>query len=180
MPRLFAGLELPEDLCEDLSDLRFPLAGTRWRAAEDLHLTLRFAGDIEKRQAEDWAGYLEDIDIGAFPLKLKGLGVFTEKDPRTLFVGVEPNRALDELQRATEKAARHAGLPPEGRSFRPHVTLARLRNPPMERLARILQKHARYESEPLFVTHFCLFSAKPGVGGGPYVVEETFGLRGGY
>lgn len=179
MPRLFTGLELPEDIKDELSQLDMPIGGARWIDFDDYHLTLRFAGDVDHRTARDFAAYLEDIDADAFPLQIKGVGVFTEKEPRTLFASVAPSVHLDSLARAHERAARHAGLPPSARPFRPHVTLARLKVPPVERVARFLEKNGRFACEPFLVTHFSLFSARPGSGGGPYVIEETFPLLGG-
>ncbi|MEO1207302.1 MAG: RNA 2',3'-cyclic phosphodiesterase [Pseudomonadota bacterium] len=183
MPRLFTGLELPDDIRDDLSGLDLPIGGARWVSWDDYHLTLRFAGDIDPQPAAEWHRYLEDIDVDAFQMKIKGVGVFTEKEPRTLWAGVEAGPELDVLARAHERAARNAGLgasrqQSKGRAFRPHITLARLRNPPIERVVRILKKFANFESEPFMVTHFSLFSARPGGGGGPYVVEDTFPLLG--
>ena len=51
MPRLFTGIELPEDIRDELGDLDQPLPGARWIDIDDLHLTLRFAGDVDNRTA---------------------------------------------------------------------------------------------------------------------------------
>lgn len=179
MPRLFAGLELPEDIRDQLCDLERPLPGARWVAADDLHITLRFAGDIEGLVAREFEQGLEEIQADAFELRLEGLGTFGGNDPRTLWAGVAPNPALDALARACDRAARNAGLPPEPNPFKAHVTLARLRHTPVELLARMLGKIGAFRSEPFMVGAFVLFSSKPKVGGGPYVVEATYPLRGG-
>ncbi|MEO1543807.1 MAG: RNA 2',3'-cyclic phosphodiesterase [Pseudomonadota bacterium] len=184
MPRLFTGIELPDAIRDDLSGLDLPIGGARWVSWDDYHLTLQFVGDVDPQPANDWHRYLEDIDVDAFQMKIKGVGVFTEKDPRTLWAGIEAGPGLEILARANQRAARNAGLPNSRlqaarKSFRPHITLARLRNPPIERVVRFLEKFGSYESEPFLVTHFSLFSARPGGGGGPYVVEDTFPLLGG-
>jgi RNA 2',3'-cyclic 3'-phosphodiesterase len=179
MPRLFSGIELPDSIREDLSDLNLPLPGTRWIDMDDLHLTLRFVGDIDNRTASEFADSLAGIEVSAFPMRLVGLGTFGGRDPRIIWVGVEAGEELERLARANERAARAAGLEPPVRAFKPHVTLARLKHAQPERLARFLQKHGGFRSEPFYVTHFTLFSSKPHTGGGPYIVEETFPLFGG-
>ena len=77
-----------------------------------------------------------------------------------------------------ERAARSAGLPPEKHGFKPHVTLARLKGTRPESVARVLEGLGAFQSAPFQVESFALFSSRPKVGGGPYVVEDTFELRG--
>lgn len=179
MPRLFTGLELPEAIREDLSDLEQPLPGVRWVDMDDLHLTLRFAGDIDNPTASEFADLLAGIEVSAFPMRLVGLGTLGGRDPRILYAGVEAGEELQRLARANERAARGAGLGPVARSFKPHVTLARMKNVPPDILARFLQRKGGFRSAPFYVTHFTLFSSKPHTGGGPYLVEDTFPLFGG-
>ncbi len=178
MPRLFVGIELPDDIRDLISDLEAPLPGVRWIDSDNLHLTLRFVGDIDNRQAREFADFLSGIDVDAFEMHLDGLGTFGGKDPRTLWAGVSAGAPLDALARATERAARAAGLKPEGRTFKPHVTIARLNKPRIEALTRFLSRHGRFRSPTFVVSRFVLYSSKPLVGGGPYVVEEAFPLSG--
>ncbi len=179
MPRLFTGIEIPEEIRDQLSDLSMPLPGAWWIDADDLHVTLRFAGDIDNPTADELVRNLDAIEGEAFVARLTGLGTFGAKEPRSLWVGVEAGPALGRLAKANEKAARAAGLAPETRAFKGHVTIARLRNSPPNAIARFLARRATYASEPFLVTSFALFSSKPLTGGGPYVVEETFPLAGG-
>ncbi|HYD15515.1 MAG TPA: RNA 2',3'-cyclic phosphodiesterase [Hyphomicrobium sp.] len=178
MPRLFAGIELPPDLADDLSDLAMPLAGAKWVEAQDMHITLRFAGDIDNPTADEFHAALASIDEHAFELRLSGFGAFGGQQPRTLWAGVAESPWLDTLARACERAARSAGLPPEKHSFKPHVTLARLKGMRPESVARVLGELGNFVSEPFQVERFALFSSRPKVGGGPYVIEDTFDLRG--
>jgi RNA 2',3'-cyclic 3'-phosphodiesterase len=180
MPRLFTGIEIPAELRAEIARLKVPLpGGGRWTEPENLHLTLRFVGDIDKPQAREFADRLADIEVDAFELRLAGLGTFGGNEPRSVFSGVEPSPALEALARANDRAARLAGLPPDGRQFKPHVTLARLKFATAAEVARVLQRIGAFRSEPFFVARFVLFSAKPKTGGGPYVAEEAFSLRGG-
>jgi 2'-5' RNA ligase len=179
MPRLFVGLELPEPVKDQILDLEQPLPGTRWIAADDLHVTLRFIGDVDKRTADDVIEALAHIDLPMFSMRLVGLGTFGSKEPRSVWAGVDAPEMLKRLQSATEKAARTAGLPPETRNFRPHVTIARIGKGHAPAIARYLNHHSAFKTEPFPVPRFAVFSAKPMVGGGPYVIEEVFGLQGG-
>lgn len=180
MPRLFTAIELPDDVKDQLGDLEKPLPGAKWVATDDLHITLRFAGDIEGRAEREFSELLAGIDADAFELRLADLGAFGGNEPRVIWAGVEPSPALEVLARANERAARAAGLPPDGRAFKPHVTLARLNRTPPEIVARYLGRIGAFRSRPFPVSRFVLFSSKPKVGGGPYVVEEAFPLRGGW
>ena len=179
MPRLFTGIEIPDEVREEIARLKVPLPGGRWTEPENLHLTLRFVGDLEKPQATEFADGLETIDVDAFELRLAGLGTFGGNEPRSIWAGVEPSAPLEALARANDRAARAAGLPPDGRPFKPHVTLARLKYATPDEVARVLQRIGAFRSKPFIVARFVLFSAKPKVGGGPYAIEEAFPLRGG-
>lgn len=179
MPRLFSALEIPGDTKAELYRLHQPLPGARWVKQADYHITLRFFGDIDHGTARELIANLAEVELDAFELRITGLGAFGGNDPRIVWAGVEPNPALDALVRAHEKAARHAGLPPEKRAFHPHVTLARLRGSNPEPVAKFLTRFSGYRSEPFFVPRVVLMSSKPHVGGGPYAIEDAFELRGG-
>lgn len=179
MPRLFAGIELPDDVRDELRRLKAPIPGARWIDAGNLHLTLRFAGDLDPVRASEFAAALSEINASAFSLTIAGTGTLGGNTPAILYAGVAKCPELEALQRATEKAARRAGLPPETRSFKPHITLARLNHAREEALARYLERHARFSAGAMFVSQFVLFSSRPNVGGGPYAVEEAFHLIGG-
>lgn len=179
MPRLFTALEIPDDIKAELYRLHLPLPGARWMKPEDYHLTLRFAGDIDTAHAREFADNIASIEADVFELRLSGLGAFGGNDPSSVFAEVAPSPQLEALAKAHEKAARNAGLAPDKRAFKPHVTLARLKNSQSQAVARYLTRFGGYRSEPFFVSHVALMSSKPGVGGGPYGIEEIFPLRGG-
>lgn len=176
MLRLFVGLEVPELHRQRLALVRSPLPGARWIDPADMHITLRFAGDIENGIAREFAGFLADIDVPAFEITIGGLDVFGGREPRIVFAAANGGEALEQLHRATERAARSAGLPPESQTFRPHVTLARLRGTRPEQVARFLGQRPPLSLPPFLVERFVLFSSRPRVGGGPYVVEDAYDL----
>ncbi len=178
MPRLFSGIEIPAEARAALARLKSPLPGAKWIEPRDLHITLRYAGDIDNRRAADFAEALAGIALDVFEIRISGLGAFGGNDPRVLWAGVEGSEALEALARGSERAARQAGLAPEARNFSPHVTLARLRHSRVDAVARFLQHNGAFHLPPFVVERFVLFSSRPLVGGGPYVVEEAYRLRG--
>jgi len=178
MPRLFTGIEIPEEVRERLASLKAPLPGARWIDPENLHITLRFAGDVDNIVAREFVDGLAAIDEAAFEVSIAGLGAFGGNSPRILWAGVKAGPELEALARANERAARSAGLAPEKRAFYAHVTLARLQNSRPDAVARFLERGGAFRTEPFFVDRFVLFSARPQSGGGPYVVEEEFLLSG--
>ena len=180
MPRLFTGIEIPAEQREDLFRLRMPLpGGGRWTEPDNYHLTLRFCGDIEKAQADELIDRLAGVSMDAFEIRLAGHRRVRRQRPQFDLGRGRASPELEALARANERAARAVGLAPEARPFKPHVTLARLRSASPDQVARILGRIGAFRSEPFLVGRFVLFSSRPKVGGGPYVVEEAFPLRGG-
>lgn len=177
MPRLFTGLEIPPDLGFALSLKRGGLVGARWIDPENYHITLRFIGDVDGATADEVADSLDRLSNSLrFAIRLTHFGTFGGDRPRALFAGVEPSEALSRLQAAHERVLQRAGLPPEGRKFVPHVTLARLRGTAAEDVARFIAEAARFEPLSFVPARFVLFSSRDSVGGGPYLVEQSYPL----
>lgn len=177
MPRLFTAIEIPRSIAERLSMFRSGLSGARWIDPENYHLTLRFIGDVDGATARDVTNALGEIGGTSFDLNLDGLGSFGGRKPRTIFAGVGPSLELETLQRANERAARNAGLPPESRNFKPHVTLARLRGARPDTVAAYLGRQGGLTGAYFSVTRFVLYSSRDSVGGGPYVIEAAYELE---
>lgn len=157
--RLFAAISLPDSVRDPLLALQAGLPGASWRPRENLHLTLRFFGDINERQAEDLDFELGKITASSFDLTLKGAGWFGRLEPRALWIGVEADAALLALQAKCERAARRAGLAAEPRNFLPHVTLAYLRDTPLEKLAAFTHAMDTFRCEPVRITSFSLYQS---------------------
>ena len=176
MIRLFVALELPESLRSRLSMLQGGVPGARWATGEQLHLTLRFIGEVDGHVAHDVDDALAGIRAPAFALELAGVGEFGGKNPRALWAGVRSSEALLHLQKKVETALQRIGLPAEERKFSPHVTLARLKAAPREKVVQFLTHHALFASGPFNVDHFVLFSSHLGSGGSVYHAERTYPL----
>ena len=176
MPRLFAGLEIPAEIGQTLSNLRGGLPGARWIDPENYHVTLRFIGDIDGASANEIASMLFRVNRKPFEVKVRGLSTFGGKKPRAVVAAVEPSRALIELQAEQERLMQRLGLLPEGRKFTPHVTLARLHDASSQDVADYLSVRGYFPSKVFTAERFVLFSSRASTGGGPYVVEDSYAL----
>lgn len=177
MPRLFTGLEIPRDVAFALSLKRGGLYGARWIDSENYHITLRFIGDVDHQTANEVTDALDRLaNSEAFTARLSSLGSFGGDKPRALIAVVENNATLQRLQAAQERVLQRLGLDPEGRKFVPHVTLARLKGTAPEDVARFLAFAGRFEPLAFPVERFVLFSSRDSVGGGPYLVEQSYPL----
>jgi RNA 2',3'-cyclic 3'-phosphodiesterase len=146
MTRLFTALEIPQPAAFHLSLLRGGLPGARWIDPENYHVTLRFIGDTDGRTADEVANALDRVYRPPFELKLKGFDCFASgRVPHSLVVRIEPTPQLIELQAEHERILQRLGLPPEGRRYIPHVTLARLRGTTATDVARWLAEHGGFD-----------------------------------
>jgi RNA 2',3'-cyclic 3'-phosphodiesterase len=177
MPRLFSALELPRDIAVELVALRVPIEGARWVELDDYHMTLQFVGEITRRQGDEFAALLADTRLPPPEIRIRGTATFGGKNPHALVASVVTTPALEELQRAHEKAAKAAGLAIDKRKFLPHVTIARLDRPDNGDLASYLGATARLDLPPYRPTRAVLMSAKDG-GGAPYGVVDSFPFLG--
>jgi RNA 2',3'-cyclic 3'-phosphodiesterase len=178
MPRLFTGLEIPPDVGQALSSLRGGLPGARWIDPENYHLTLRFIGDVDDAIAQEVALLLGRVHRGAFDLHFDGVISFGGRKPRAVVAAVPPVQALLDVQAEQERLMQRIGLEPEGRKFTPHVALARLRDASSFAVADYLSGRGYFRTAPFRISQFVLFSSRNSVGGGPYVVEASYPLKG--
>ncbi|MGF1624547.1 MAG: RNA 2',3'-cyclic phosphodiesterase [Alphaproteobacteria bacterium] len=177
--RLFVGIGMPPAIQDRLHRLRSAIPGARWIDRENLHLTLRFIGELAGDEAEDVAFALSRIEAEAFDLRLRGLGHFENGgEPTQLWADVEPCPSLTRLQEKVDSALRRSGVRFEKRNFRAHVTLARLRGAPLDRVRSFLRDRANFSADPFFVDRFTLFSSHLGKRGAQYVAEADYPLGG--
>jgi len=175
--RLFVAIALPDPVADGLVMMQGGIPGARWSTREQLHLTLRFIGDVDGRDAGAIDDALASIRAPRFTLELKGVGEFGGKNPRALWAGVRDEAPLVHLQRKVESAVQRVGLAPEERKFSPHVTLARLKGASGERVITFLAHHALYASGPLEVNAFILYSSLTTPNGSRYRAERAYRLE---
>lgn len=175
--RLFVALTLPDDLRSRLAGLCSGLPGARWVAPENLHLTLRFIGEVDGHEAEDIDAALSGIRFPRFSVTLSGVGDFgDDKRLRSVWVGVEANETLDRLKAKVDQAVQRAGQPPEKRKFKPHVTLARFKSHPGGKLQNYFAERSLFRAPPFEVGDFTLYSSYLSHEGAIYSAEAVYPL----
>ncbi len=179
--RLFVGLDLPDGHRQRLAALCGSLAGARWTAPENFHLTLRFIGEVPGHVAEEIDHALAAIRARSFSLALSGTGLFNRAGrqgtiPSALWAGIERSEPLERLQSKVETALQRIGLPPERKRFQPHVTLARVDAIAEPALASWVQAHNLLRSPSIPLTHFTLFSSLRGKEQPVYTAEVDYEL----
>jgi 2'-5' RNA ligase len=175
--RLFVAIRFPDAVDEALDDLAFGVKGASWMPSGQQHLTLRFIGDPEPLNLDDLDRALRDVRAQSFRLNLKGTGHFPLRgDPETLWVGVDDNPALASLRNRVEAALTRAGLPPEGRKFHPHVTLANVKSADARDVGRFQVMNGLFRLNDIAVTEFLLCSSVLREGGAEHAVEEVYPL----
>jgi 2'-5' RNA ligase len=173
MIRLFAAIAVPPEIGDGLVRRQHGLPGVNWRPTEAFHITLRFAGEIDEAIADDLDAELGVISGAALTLTLEGVGSFQDgADIHAVWAGVGENPALRRLAARCESA----GLAPDKRVWKPHVTLAYLRRADPARVAAWIQSHNLLKSPPFRVTSFGLYSSHLGDAGAIYRRERDYPL----
>lgn len=175
MHRLFVAIRPPEEIRDILIDAMDDGADFRWQGDEQLHLTLRFVGEVERPLANDLALALQTLHAAPFELRLSGLGSFDHRGGGALWAGVEPKEPVRALAARVERLCQSIGLPAETRAFLPHITLARWSGK-RSRVARAFLDGRGVTSPPFTVDHFTLFESRLSRHGAHYEPVETYAL----
>lgn len=150
--RAFVAVELPLEIRQNVqhatSNLRRDTGSLiRWVAMENMHLTLKFLGDIPSANVEVVTQMIhaQADSFNCFDIQLTGIGSFpSPKRPRVIYIGIQAPAALETFQRQLESATRRLGYDPEERAFAPHLTIGRVRQhvraDEQQRLRRALEE----------------------------------------
>lgn len=136
--RVFIAIDLPRLIINQLAAIqeqlstRLPSNSVRWVKPGNIHLTLRFLGDVEQQKLSDIASSLDELVHGTsrFKLDLGSLGCFPNpRKPRIIWVGVDgETEELLNVYLGLEKTLDQLGWPPESRRYHPHLTLGRTKD----------------------------------------------------
>lgn len=177
MIRLFVAIDMPENVKDELAVLCTNVPGARWVPKEQIHLTLRFIGEVDGGFFREIKDALDDIKGVPFDFQLRRMGFFPPRGmPRVLWVGIDPEKETAALRNRIETCLVKMGLEPEKRKFTPHITLARLHDTPVERLTRYMAGNGMYASDSFRVTEFHLYSSFLTPKGAYHKVEKTYPL----
>lgn len=177
--RLFTAVDLPDEIRESVKRLCTGISGVRWLDPSQLHLTLRFIGDVDPPLFERISEELGRIEAEPFELSLQGVGRFPpRRDPRVLWVGVETSEPLARLRNRVEQALTNCGIAPEERGFSPHITLARLKEMPWSPVTAFLERNRHFATPRFKVTGFFLYSSTLTPKGAIHRREAAFPLKG--
>lgn len=177
MHRLFVAIRPPEEVRDQLIDAMDDSPALRWVGDEQLHLTLRFIGEVERPIANDIAASLDRLRSAAFSLRVTGVGKFERRNGGALWAGVEPKEPVAALAAKVERTVQQVGIEPEHRAFSPHITLARWNRSNAEAVNAFLRRNSDLHSDPFEVDRFILFESKLSRHGPHYDEVAEFALR---
>lgn len=173
MHRLFVAIRPPEAIRDLLIDAMDDSFDFRWQDEEQLHITLRFIGEVDRPLADDLADALGRIRTQPFEARIKGVGRFEQRSSGALWAGLEPKAPLATLAAKIERVCQSVGLEPERRAFHPHITLARWKGRRTREVQDFLERKRGLASEPFAIDRFILFESRLSRHGAHY--EEVAG-----
>ena len=176
MHRLFVAIRPPATVRARLLDLMGGVAGARWLTEDQLHLTLRFIGEVDRHLARDVDAALSSIHHPGFAIALNGLGAFDRRgEPVTLWAGVTPHEPLRALHKKVDQALVRVGVEPDRRAYMPHITIARLPRGAGP-VGSLVERSGGIAGAPFTVEEFRLCESRLTPDGPIYSVVERYSL----
>jgi 2'-5' RNA ligase len=174
--RLFVAIRPPEPIRNLLLDTMGGVSGARWQTDDQIHLTLRFIGEVDRHRAGDVHAALGAIHHARFEIAINGLGTFDRRgQPETIWAGVAPHETLKSLHKKIDQAMARVGIEPDQRAYLPHITIARLKRSSGP-VRNLLELSGGLKSEPFEVQDFALYESKLTPEGAVYSIVETYPL----
>lgn len=179
MIRLFIALPVDTDIRRKLSDLGRTIPGSSPVPEEQIHLTLRFIGEVEASLFHDVKERMHELKSDSLELSIQGTGHFPPRGtPRVIWAGVKPAGDVIILRNRVNTILSRCGIDPEHRKFHSHITLARLKNSHPERVADFLAGNVLLKSPSFTVDRVHLYSSKLTPDGAIHRVEGSYPLTG--
>ncbi len=178
MYRLFIAIDIPETVLTQVDSLCHGLRGANWFTPEQMHITIRFIGEVDGAIMHDTIEALDTILLPPVDIHLKGVGFFPpHREAEKIWAGVEKTESLVQLRNRIESALTRAGLDPEGRKFAPHIPLGKVKEVADQDLAEFLMISSLFEIESFKVNSFSLYSSFLGTEGAYHTQEAEFPLN---
>jgi RNA 2',3'-cyclic 3'-phosphodiesterase len=176
MHRLFIGIEPPDAIKSTLLAMQGGISGARWQTEDQMHITLRFIGEVDRHVANDIATTLAHVQHPTFNVQLSGVGTFDRRGSiHTLYAGITPPEPLHILHKKVDHLLVLFGMHADSRAFVPHLTLARL-NQSSGTLAHFLIDHGKLSSTPFMVHDICLYESILTRDGAHYTIIKRYPL----
>jgi RNA 2',3'-cyclic 3'-phosphodiesterase len=187
--RVFCAIELPQHVCDlvlrHIAKLKESTTQARasWARAAGLHLTIKFLGEIPQGAVGDLSAAADRAaaSVAPFALRLERSGVFPERGPaKVLWIGVNDlTKGLTRLQATLEEECALSGFDRETRPFRPHLTVARLRNPKDARVLAAAHRSLKFEPVEFEIRELLVIRSELSSEGSKYSVisRHAFGVR---
>ena len=174
--RLFIALRIPESVRSQLGRVKYPIAGFSWIPLENLHLTMRFLGDISLDRREKLEARLATVRVEPFVLPVEGTGAFPpRRPPKVVWVGTgRSHPRLFQLRQRIDDSLLMGGFDVDMRSFHAHITVARLGPDTMGLANQWVVENEEFIAAPFLVDGFGLYSSLPGPEGSQYTLERWF------
>ena len=176
MHRLFVAIRPPEQIIDLLIDAMDDGPDFRWQDEEQLHLTLRFVGEVDRPIANDLADALGKVANPPLELSIAGVGRFEQRNSGALWAGVEPRAPVAALAAKIERVCQSVGLEPERRAFHPHITLARWKGRRTREVQDFLERKRALSSDPFTADEFILFESRLSRHGAHYEPVASYPL----
>ena len=166
--RTFIAVEIPENVTSSIRELQQGLkeygVDIRWIRPENIHITLKFLGDVASVNIDNISGviYKTVVGIASISLKAKGIGVFPGiKRPRVLWVGLFGQlEYLMRLQKTLDDNLKSIGFPKEKRPFKGHLTIGRIKERINDKkIVDVLTAYRNFESETFIADKIILFKS---------------------
>ncbi len=162
--RVFIAIDLPDDIRRGLAELQHDLKNmthsARWVAAESIHVTMKFIGEIPEKRLEAIDTALVGLSWKPFTVTIRGVGFFPgNRSPRVFWAGLEA-APMEGLAQQIDVRMEQLGFEKEKRAFRPHLTLARAREMRIHgSLVAASAKYANRDFGSFLVDRFYLFQS---------------------
>ncbi|MBN1974371.1 MAG: RNA 2',3'-cyclic phosphodiesterase [Sedimentisphaerales bacterium] len=187
--RVFIAIEIDKVIKDDLADLQREILGktdlhkgdAKWVDPEDMHLTLKFLGEINDAQLVNVCNITKEVTTKykCFDIEIAGVGSFGGQSARVLWVGAgQDNENLLKLQEDLETQLAFAGWPEENRKFEGHLTLCRIKNFNAGiKLAQLAKEYEKYSLDVVPVEAVCIFQSELTPKGPVYTLLGKYNLQ---
>ncbi len=176
MHRLFVAVRPPRMIRDLLLNAMGGISGARWQSEDQIHLTLRFIGEVDRHRAGDVHAALGAIHQPPFEIAISGLGLFDRRgQPETVWAGVSPHEPLRRLHKKVDQAMTRVGIAPDQRAYVPHIALARLKRW-SGTIRDLIEQSGGLTSPPFRIDCFALYESELTPEGAVYSVIERYPL----